>query len=1087
MNNIRQRAAGLMALVAIIGIVIVLPLVLLAVGADPLPHTVPSWDTIRTALTSPDDGTLTLSVIKIIAWASWAFLSLSILLEVVSRIRGIHAPTLPGLRMPQSAARGLVGAAIMLFAASPVVAQAANAAPLPAHQVATASTHATVDTHTAKAEHKRSERAAAAKEARSPSAPTVKYTVQRGDSLWSIARDYLGSGQRYTEIAALNHQTLGDNPGFLKPGWVLQVPDESGPPAHEHVVTVKPGDTLSGIAEHELGDADQVPEIVAATAQTIQPGGAHLTNPNLIEPGWKIVIPGKTGAANHPKLSRPTGHATPHNPPRRHTPPASSAPAAPSAQPPATQPAQPLPVTPTPPAHVPSGDSTPRGNDVHQAAAAGVHQESTAPWMLTGLTGAGMVLAGGLWMALRRRRAAQFRARRPGKTIAVPPPELAAVEKTIVTVGAQAVPMVVQIDAILRHLAVQTQDDTMPSIAALKWTPEQTVLHLSDAATLPVPWTGTDDGLHWTMTAEAADGLVTGSDDEYDDRAAPLPMLVAIGSGDEGDVWLINLEDFGALNISGDVERGREFVRYLVAELAVNDWSEGVRVDCVGIADGLDQLDPARIRLHPDPERGDIAAELLADAIGTLEQAGGVDVTTARAHQHGDDAWQARVMIVDLAGRQPSKELRQVLELIESHPGLTGTAVLLNRSGASDDHLVEVELHIDADGRVSMPAVGLELAAVTLTQEEAQGCAQVFGQADEPDTDIPVAENAAGWHAFVNEAGALRDEYTLERTADADDAHSVLAGDDQEYVTLAATTPEDLAVLAPKIPDAVRDQLHETDPDLDADVEAWFSDDCARPRLSVLGPVSARTRGDAVAVAKRKAYYTELLAYLVTRPAGVTPAQLGEVFNIADGTVRRDVNTLREWLGTDPVTGQKYLPGAKESAAARERGMGVYQVSGVLFDGDLFRRLRARGEARGADGMQDLRRALTLVSGIPFDQLRTGGGAWLTEGDRLDHHMVCGIVDVAHMVTTEALRNGDVTTARAAAETAALAAPREEIPRLDLAAVAAAEGHNAEAERILRADVVNRSDDGLAPTELSERTETIIRNRDWLNPDKAAS
>lgn len=1084
MNKIRQRAAGLMALLAIIGIVIVLPLVLLAVGADPLPRTVPSWDTIRTALTSPDDGTLALSVIKIIAWASWAFLSLSILLEVVSRIRGISAPSLPGLRMPQSAARGLVGAAIMLFAASPVVAQAANAAPLPAHQAVNASAHAATDTHADKASHGHPDRAPASNEA-APSGPTVKYTVQRGDSLWSIAREYLGSGQRYTEIAALNHQTLGDHPGFLKPGWVLQVPDESGPPAHDHVVTVKPGDTLSAIAEHELGDADQVPEIVAATTHTVQPGGVHLTNPNLIEPGWKIVIPDKTSAANHPTSPDPASTTGPRKAP--HTPPASTAPTPPGTQPPATRPVQPRAVTPTPPAHVPSGDSTPRGNDVPQSATAGgAHQGSTAPWMLTGLTGAGMVLAGGLWMALRRRRAAQFRARRPGKTIAVPPPELDAVEKTIVTVGAQAAPMVVQIDAILRHLAVQTRDDTMPSIAALQWTPEQTVLHLSDAATLPDPWIGADDRLHWTMTAEAADGLATGSDDEYDDRAAPLPMLVAIGSGEEGDLWLINLEDFGALNVSGDVERAREFVRYLVAELAVNDWSEGVRVDCVGIADGLDQLDPARIRLHQDTEQADTAAELLADAIGTLEQAEGVNVTTARAHQHGDDAWQARVMIVDLAGQQPSEELRQVLELIESHPGLTGTAVLLNRSGASDDRLAEVELHIDADGRVSMPAAGLELAAVTLTQEEAQGCAQVFGQADKPDTDIPVAEDAAGWHAFVNEAGALRGEYTLDRTADADDAHSVLAGDDQEYVTAAATTPEDLAALAPKIPDTVRDQLHESDPDLDADVEAWFSDDCARPRLSVLGPVTARTRGDAVAVAKRKAYYTELLAYLVTRPAGVTPAQLGEDFNIADGTVRRDVNTLREWLGTDPVTGQKYLPGAKESAAARERGMGVYQVSGVLLDGDLFRRLRARGEARGTDGMQDLRRALTLVSGIPFDQLRTGGGAWLTEGDRLDHHMVCGIVDVAHMVTTEALRNGDVTTARAAAETAALAAPHEEIPRLDLAAVAAAEGHNGEAERILRADVVNRSDDGLAPTELSERTETIIRNRNWLNPDKAA-
>ena len=60
-------------------------------------------------------------------------------------------------------------------------------------------------------------------------------------------------------------------------------------------------------------------------------------------------------------------------------------------------------------------------------------------------------------------------------------------------------------------------------------------------------------------------------------------------------------------------------------------------------------------------------------------------------------------------------------------------------------------------------------------------------------------------------------------------------------------------------------------------------------------------------------------------------------------------------------------------------------------------------------------------------------------------------------------------------------------PKLDLAAVAAAEGHEREAERILREDVCDRSDDGQAPMELSERTENIIRSQDWLTPGKAAS
>ena len=89
--------------------------------------------------------------------------------------------------------------------------------------------------------------------------------------------------------------------------------------------------------------------------------------------------------------------------------------------------------------------------------------------------------------------------------------------------------------------------------------------------------------------------------------------------------------------------------------------------------------------------------------------------------------------------------------------------------------------------------------------------------------------------------------------------------------------------------------------------------------------------------------------------------------------------------------------------------------------------------------------------------------------------------DVRHVVTTHALVAGDVKRARAAAEIAQLAAPYEEIPRLDLVAVREAEGHLEEAEAYLRDEVCNRSDDGGAPEDLSERTRTILRHREWLS------
>lgn len=51
--------------------------------------------------------------------------------------------------------------------------------------------------------------------------PDVTYTVRKGDTLWSIAEDELGSGARWTEIAALNP---GTGPGNLTPGTVIKIP-----------------------------------------------------------------------------------------------------------------------------------------------------------------------------------------------------------------------------------------------------------------------------------------------------------------------------------------------------------------------------------------------------------------------------------------------------------------------------------------------------------------------------------------------------------------------------------------------------------------------------------------------------------------------------------------------------------------------------------------------------------------------------------------------------------------------------------------------------------------------------------------------
>jgi transcriptional regulator with XRE-family HTH domain len=252
-----------------------------------------------------------------------------------------------------------------------------------------------------------------------------------------------------------------------------------------------------------------------------------------------------------------------------------------------------------------------------------------------------------------------------------------------------------------------------------------------------------------------------------------------------------------------------------------------------------------------------------------------------------------------------------------------------------------------------------------------------------------------------------------------------------------------------------------------------------QPRLTLLGPVQLRAHGELEK--NRVGFYTEVVAYLATRENGATLAQFETAFNLAPARARSDIRVARNWLGVNPRTGRNHLPDALKSKSGQARGIGVYELEDVLVDADLFRRLRVRGEARGADGIADLTMALSLVSGQPFDQLRSVGYEWLADGARIDHYLVCGIADVARLVTTHALAAGDIKRARAAAEIAQLAAPYEEIPRLDLVAVRAAEGHLEEAEDYLRDQVCNRSDDDGAPEDLPERTKAILRHREWLS------
>jgi nucleoid-associated protein YgaU len=59
---------------------------------------------------------------------------------------------------------------------------------------------------------------------RPPSSASTRYTVRPGDTLWGIAAHYYGNGSRYTDIYNANKGTIGGNPNLILPGQALTIP-----------------------------------------------------------------------------------------------------------------------------------------------------------------------------------------------------------------------------------------------------------------------------------------------------------------------------------------------------------------------------------------------------------------------------------------------------------------------------------------------------------------------------------------------------------------------------------------------------------------------------------------------------------------------------------------------------------------------------------------------------------------------------------------------------------------------------------------------------------------------------------------------
>jgi LysM domain len=1101
------RAAGrllkaLAALAALLAVIVGVPVVLAGIGG--LPHALPSVHAIADSLRNKDTtGAYFRIAGAAVVWIAWAIFTAATVKEVAASIR-FHGPrpTAPRTGLARVGPAALVAMIAVLFAAAPVAgtaaqARAAAAPTFPGTPAPARSATAVQDlaqTPTAPAQHPHGQTAPAATHR---DAPHPTYTVQRYDTVWRIAQHHLpgNPAQRYKDILQLNPDRIG--PDYkITPGTVLALPadayglaDTTATSAVQDVPVYR-GDTLSGLAsDHGIVDWRSVWPLNEDLAE---PGGDHYTDPDHIEPGWTVAMPADT---------RPGSPAAPHS-----TPPTSTRPA----QPPAAQRVPPPPrhhidpptsTRPAPPLPGEQGEQRAPVADVRAR-----HESGLSAWNAV-YFGAGALLAGGVFTTLQTLRRRQFRNRRPGRTISSAPQPLIPTEKALLMHGSTGVADVEFLDRALRSLAAATAatpGGRLPDVLAARMVADQLDLRLAEphSSPPPAPWSVDESGCWWSVSV--GDELPAAA--TAGEQLAPYPTLVAIGHDPAtGEKWLVDLEACGALALTGDAARCLDLGRFIAAELAVNAWSDQLTATMVGFGEEMLPLNPDRL-CHSD----DLVAavrQLGGDLDSAVEASASleVDVLTGRAQGIAGDSWMPHVLLVAPAAAVSAEPvLRSVFTALRQRPTpRVGAVVLIGDQASTGTGGPARQVSIASDGTLNIPSLGLSMTAQQLPTDQVAALGALFAHATRTDdAPMPAAGGSKPYERFVDTAGALRPEFTLPRgtrgpvaptaapagpisivirpaspeTPDAGGtgwASSVLPHDDEAYLRDGATTREDLQALAPRVDEIRRAAIVAADDTLDADLAAWRDPESLTPKLVLLGPVELRAHGQRPP--KRIGYYTEIAAFLATREYGATAEQIAAAFDVATATIYSRLTVVRNWLGSNPVTGGKYLPDSTQSEAGKARGLGVYECDGLLVDADLFRRLRGRGEALGEhEGIACLQAALSLVLGPPFDQAREGGYGWLADTP-LHHYLTAGIVDVAHTVHLHHLHAGNLEQARTAAETALRAAPYEDTPRLDLVAVMRAAGHGEEADRYLREEICNRSDDGEAPDDLPQRTQALVR------------
>ncbi|MFD7054282.1 hypothetical protein ACFWBS_38650 [Streptomyces mirabilis] len=1094
-----------------------------------------SHDDLTHLLDRQDTGGAFLLLLIAVGWAGWAQFTFCALRELLAQLRGRtwHAPR--GLGASHRAAAVLIGSILVLLPTGSALATPASAIPAQsAPRLPQQAAHASTPNHAAAASSQTAD-------------PGSTYTVQDSrpaESLWSIAERQLGNGERWREIAALNEgRPMADGQvfkanSFLQPGWQLEMPDAAGSAGgvrtqlvdgagaaageSEHVVTVRSGGYLSKIAEEELGDGDQWPELFEASRGKPQPDGLPaISDPDVVYAGQQVTVPGAQPdqhdpsqgsehgdeesspqpappAAQKPDGEQKPGAATgdaPAPPPGHTTTPAPESPApSPPTSPPTEQPGQeqgapsatasatPRPsISAFPSAHSPSVSAEPSGSAASSPTAAASEAPASAPagspLNLRTVLGAGALLAAAITGALALRRTLQRRRRRPGEKIAIAL-ETSTAEAQL---AAAAEPGgAARLDAALRTLAHQLpqEDDAaqLPQLRAARIGARALEVLPEDLAQKPQAPFVSGQGGWWVLPADA----VLLNEEAAREVPAPYPALVTVGSTEAGDLLLLNLAQVPAVLLDGNPVHITEVCTSLALELGMSPWASDVEVVTIGFGEDLPQLLPTARIAHMRH-----AAHALRDLSERLLEAHQMPETQHQPYLllcasalNADLAW-GFADVIDKAGTVPVTLVAPAgtaaahfpeAEILNASLGepqqldYAGTEITVQR--LEHAAYLQITTALKVSGQPSHPAEGpwQEVPDEPDSRQQSQRLAPKGPTAPTGDTatGLSPAEAAdVGAEVFPALLAASTDPAGLRLLPTAGvpaEAEEDPSEEDPGAGTTTAPVP------AASETDGGEDSGEEGTAQ---EVEESEAHDLHAPEIRVLGPVEV-TGVDSTGHGPRIAQLAALLYFRPGRSADVLCADMDPVSPWSASTLNARLQGLRRSLGSDPA-GHPYVP-------RRKSGEDPYRLSpGVRCDWTRFLQLAERALPLGPACLPDLERALALVRGRPF------GGRPLPWAEPYQQEMITRIIDVAHTVATYRTPAGphhDLSAARQAVATGLDVDDAAELLYRDWMRIEAAAGNRQGLHTaITRVQQVNRALDCSLEIETEQLINDLLNSR----------